>query len=421
MNTGLKLPQGAWFDEKEIDISFPSSWHVEVCGSPADDMRPMGWEEIKRAFSSPVGTASIKELAHGKKDVCILFDDLSRGTRIYEIIPYVLDELEEAGIKDDQIRFICALGNHGAHTAVDFVKKLGRDVISRFPVFNHNPYENCEHLGQTSRGTPVSINAEVMKCDLKIGIGCITPHPFNGFGGGGKILFPGVSSAETVLGNHMVSATALLGSGLNPVDGLGRFDGNVMRQEMEEVCHMAGLDVVVDALVNYRCETVGLVVGDPIEAQYAGVEKAREIYCTRFAPGADVVVANANFKACEAAIALLFAVKSLKQGGDAVVIAHTPMGQITHYLLGAFGRHIGGRLWNPTRGAAMTASIGRIILYSPYRFKSDEDWFGGYGRVKWASTWDEVVELLGERSGPGTRVNVFTDGTIQYYAEGIHR
>lgn len=415
MVNNIKLPQGAWFDEKEIEITFPSDWRVVLCGTHADTMKPLGRDEIKKAFANPVGTNTIKELAYGKKDVCILFDDLSRGTRIYEIIPYVLDELASAGIKDEQIRFICALGNHGAHTAVDFAKKLGRDLVARFPVFNHNPYENCEHLGQTSRGTPVSVNSEVMKCDLKIGIGCITPHPFNGFGGGGKILFPGVAGADTIFGNHALSGAALMGSGLNPVDGLGKFEGNIMREEMQEVCKMAGLDVVVDALVNCRCETVGLVVGDPITAQNAGVEIAAEIYATEQPKEADVVVANANFKACEASIALLFASKFLKPGGDIVVIAHTPMGQIPHYLLGGFGKYIGGKLWSPNRGA-MAANVERIIVYSPYRFKADEDWFGGYGRVKWASTWDQVMANLAEQNSSGTAVNVFTDGTIQYFA-----
>ncbi|MFZ5590878.1 MAG: lactate racemase domain-containing protein [Bacillota bacterium] len=410
----IKLPQGAWFAEQDIEISFPADWQVNLCDSPADRLGPVTEDEIRRAFASPVGCPPLRELAAGKKEVCIIFDDISRGTRVDQLVPFVLEELAAAGIQDQQIRFICALGMHGAHTLDILAKKLGRDIVARFPVFNHNPYENCQHLGQTSRGTPVAVNAEVMKCDLKIGIGCITPHPFNGFGGGGKILFPGVCGVETILGNHILSATALMGAGLNPVDGLGRFEGNIMRQEMEEVCRMAGLDMVVSALVNSRCQTVGLVVGEPVAAHYAGVETARRIYPTPFRPGADIVVANANFKACEAYIALLFALKSLKPGGDAVVIAHTPLGQIPHYLLGAFGRHIGGKLWSPNR-AAMLASAGRIIVYSPYRYFTDEEWFGGYGRVQWAASWEEVRQLLQQSHQAGAVVNVFTDGTIQYY------
>ncbi|MFZ5596633.1 MAG: lactate racemase domain-containing protein [Bacillota bacterium] len=412
----VKLAQGAWYDEGEIQIDFPPDWQVTVCDCPAEGMKPLTDAQFRQAFASPIGAKTIRELAEGKSEVCILFDDISRGTRVYEIVPYVLEELSLAGIKDEQIRFICSLGNHGAHTRPDFVKKLGEDVVARFPVFNHNPYENCRQLGNTSRGTPVSVNEEVMKCDLRIGIGCITPHPFNGFGGGGKILFPGVSGAETIMGNHVLSASALMGSGLNPVEGMGKFEDNVMRLEMEEVCRMAGLDLVVDALVNSRCQTVGLVVGHPIEAHYAGVKTAGEIYATRLVPGADVVVANANFKACEAYIAMLMAITSLKvPDGDVVLINHTPMGQIPHYLLGGFGKFIGGKLWAPERTKVIGHLARKIIIFSPHRNRADEEWFGGFGRPVWTDTWDGVMDQLKENHGPGTRVNVFTDGTIQYY------
>ncbi|MBW2366597.1 MAG: DUF2088 domain-containing protein [Deltaproteobacteria bacterium] len=416
MHDSIRLAQGMWFDEKDIEISFPDDWRVEVCDSPADTMEPMSKAAMEKAFAEPIGASRIQELAKGKQDVVIIFDDISRGTRLYELVPFVLKELKVAGVTDDRIRFICSLGNHGAHTRVDFVKKLGKAVVAKYPVFNHNPYENCDNLGKTSRNTEVSVNSEIMKCDLKIGMGSIVPHPFNGFGGGGKILFPGVSSAETVLGNHLLSATDLFGKGLNPVDGLGRFDGNIMRLEMEEVCAMAGLDLVVDALVNSRCETIDLFVGHPIEAHYAGVEIAKKLNGTRLIPNADVAVVNANFKACEAAIALLFGSKSLKPKGDIVVVSHTPMGQITHYLIGSFGKYIGGKLWSPDR-TSMTDDIGNIIIYSPYPSRADEDWFGGYGRVSWADNWEAVMDLLENNNGSGTHVNVFTDATIQYFPD----
>ncbi len=111
-----------------------------------------------------------------------------------EIVPYVLEELAAAGVDDENIQFICALGTHGAHTAIEFGMKLGKDVIARYNVYNHNPYENCVSLGKTSRGTPLSINTEFMQADLRIAIGSIIPHPTAGYGGGGKIILPGISS-----------------------------------------------------------------------------------------------------------------------------------------------------------------------------------------------------------------------------------
>ena len=96
-------------------------------------------EEMEKAFLHPIGTKPISELARGKKEVVILFDDLARPTPVYEIVPFVLRELEKAGISDRQVRFIAALGAHGAHTANDFRKKLGEEVLDRFPVYNHHP------------------------------------------------------------------------------------------------------------------------------------------------------------------------------------------------------------------------------------------------------------------------------------------
>ena len=235
---------------------------------------------MEKAFLNPIGSKPISELAKGKKEVVILFDDLARPTPVFEIVPFVLRELEKAGISDQQIRFIAALGAHGAHTANDFRKKLGEEVLDRFPVYNHHPFDFCTYLGKTSRGTPVSINKEVMACDLKIGIGSIVPHAFSGFGGGGKILLPGVAHIDSIAYNHGPLVKNHPGS-----VGLGKIEGNVPRLDIEEATRMAGLDVKIDALVNLRGEITGLFVGDPILEHREGTRLAKEIYATTPARG----------------------------------------------------------------------------------------------------------------------------------------
>jgi len=54
----------------------------------------------------------------------------------------VFTELARSGI-GPKYPLICATGCHGALTRLDFVKKLGEDVLKRFPVYNHNPFNNC--------------------------------------------------------------------------------------------------------------------------------------------------------------------------------------------------------------------------------------------------------------------------------------
>jgi len=115
-------------------------------------------------------------------------------------------------------------------TAIDFTKKLGADVMGRFPVYNHNPYENCTSVGPSPQGIPMQFNAEVMMCDLKIGIGSIVPHPMSGFGGGSKIILPGVASITTIDLNH----TRL---GPSETTGIGKYEGNILKSDMNRGPH----------------------------------------------------------------------------------------------------------------------------------------------------------------------------------------
>jgi nickel-dependent lactate racemase len=287
----IKIPQLLWYGNTQMELTFPSTWSVFFCPMKGGERRKLSPDGMEKAFLNPIGSQSIQELARGKKEVVIIFDDLARPTPIYELIPYVLRELENAGISDKQIRFIAALGAHGAHTANDFRKKLGEEVLNRFPVYNHNPFDYCTFLSKTSRGTPVSINKEVMACDLKIGIGCIVPHGFSGFGGGGKIILPGVAHIDSIAYNH-----GKLVQDHPDCVGLGRIEGNVPRLDIEEATKIAGLDVKIDVIVNLRGEITDLFVGDPIREHREGMELAKQVYATTPAKDMDIVVVNAYSK-----------------------------------------------------------------------------------------------------------------------------
>ncbi len=403
----IKVPQLLWYGNTEMELEFPNSWSIFFCPMKGGEKRRLGPKEMERAFSHPIGSKTISELARGKKEVAILFDDMARPTPVYEIVPFVLRELEQAGVLDKQIRFIAALGAHGAHTANDFRKKLGEDVINRFPVYNHHAFGYCTYLGKTKQGTPVSINQEVMACDLKIGIGCIVPHSFSGFGGGGKIILPGVAHIESIAYNH-----SLIKKHPECV-GLGKVDGNIPRLDIEEAARMAGLDVKIDAILNLRGEITGLFVGDPILEHREGIKLAREAYATVGAKDMDVVVVNAFSKPNENAIAPFIGIPSLKEeGGDLVIIANEPAGQVVHYLFGEFGRCGEGGMKLPQ---PLPGKVKRFIVLSPFKDHVGACFFGRVPSILWAKSWEEVLDLLIAEWGDQARVAVYPDGTIQYF------
>ena len=405
----VRLPQLAWYGDIELEIDFPDSWDVTVCHMRGHDAPPLSEDGIRKAFRIPIGTRTIKELAKGKREVAILFDDMSRATPSAVMIPYVLEELAAAGIADDNIRFIAAIGAHGSMNGIDFRKKLGDEVMGRFLVYNHNPYENCTPLGTSSQGIPISINSEVMSCDLKIGIGSIVPHPFTGFGGGGKIILPGVASMETIDSNH----TRL---GLSPTIGIGKYEGNVLKQDVDEAARMAGLDIKVDAILNLKREVTALFVGDPIEEHVEGVKLAREHYATDMVTDCDIVVANCFCKANEMVLAPAVASPLLSQkGGDMVLIVVTPEGQINHYWSRSFGKHFGGRAW--ARKTSLPRNTKRLTVMAPYSDRVGSDWLAPHNLINWAKAWPEVMQELKNRYGDKAKVAVIPDATIQYFPD----
>ena len=88
----VKLPQLAWYGTKELNLSLPDSWQAESYHMAGFDQRAMKPGEIKAAITNLIGLPPIRELAQGKKEVVIIFDDMTRVIRVAEIVPFVLEE-----------------------------------------------------------------------------------------------------------------------------------------------------------------------------------------------------------------------------------------------------------------------------------------------------------------------------------------
>jgi len=249
-----------------------------------------------------------------------------------------------------------------------------------------------------------------MACDLKIGIGSIVPHPYTGFGGGSKIVLPGVASMETIDANHSRLS-------LSPTIGIGKFEDNVVKQDMDEVAKMAGLDIKVDAIMNMKREITALFVGDPVAEHVEGCKLAARHYATEFVHDVEVVVANCYAKSNEMVLAPLIAAPLLSGngGGDMVVVAVTPEGQITHYWGRSFGKAFGGRAWTPRK--TLPPHTKKLTVLAPYPDRVGGDWMAPYDLINWARSWPEVLEGLKKDYGDRAKVAVIPDATIQYFPD----
>lgn len=407
----IQLPQLAWDGTQNMDIGFPEDWNVEVFNMRGFDKTPLQASEIEAAILNPLDNNPLRTIAGNKNQVAVIFDDMSRITRVAEIVPHIIKELASAGITDNQIRFIAALGCHSAMDRYDFVKKLGEETLRRFPVYNHNPFDNCKYIGTTSTGIEVSINAEVMECDCKIAISSIVPHPFAGFGGGAKIIIPGLTSIETTEAFHRHGTTRIQNQNNEKIKP-GSLSGNPLQATMDEVAKLVNLDYKVETIFNMWGQTVSVYAGDLLSVHSAAISEAKDHYLTERANDCDVIVANAFSKASEAEGGLLTVFPSVNtNGGDIVLICNAPQGHVVHYLLGRFGISAEGIL--PLQ-IDIPQHVNRIIILNSYPDLTIFDGFKQRNKITLTTTWDETLDLLKQNNGPNTKVAIYPNADVQY-------
>jgi nickel-dependent lactate racemase len=401
----FKIPAWEFYGWKPETLGFPDGWDVHEQRMRGHSAPKLSTEEIKEKLQNPVGSEPLNVLARGKEKCCIIFDDMTRPTKQWQMLPSVLELLHRGGLSIDQIVFVMATGAHHGRLLFDFQKKLGKDILERFLVFNHNCYENLVDLGETSRGTPVHVNREVMGCDLKITLGTMMPHFGYGFGGGSKMLLPGVSGIDSITHNHRIS------KGTGP----GKIQENIRRLDSEEAARMAGLDLVINGFLNQECDVTELVCGDVVEAHREGVKYARKHYATKLVKDADIVIGNGYPMANEGYKAYHLLKDSVREGGDMIFLLFTPEGCRVHHYNGRFGTDYGGRGWTKTTYVKKPWRMERVICVSPEVAKADEYYYGEGSQ--WVKSWSQALELLVEKYRDRATVALYPTAAMQLSEE----
>jgi len=405
----ISIPSRLWYENREWELSLPARWQVDNLSSPGFDKPGLTPAQIREKIEHPIEGPTLEAMARGKKQAVIVFDDMTRPTPVKDIAPYVLESLHRAGMKKDQVRFLWALGTHGACDMINARKKLGEEIVENYPVYNHDPFQNVVRVGRTPTGVELWFNREFMNCDLKIGIGCITPHIHVGFGGGAKIVLPGVAGIESINQFH----NQLFRDPKRA--GLGNFENNLMRGECDAAGDAAGLNFKVDCLVNRRGQITNLYAGPFRATHAAGGEEGKEHYAVPHAAGYDLAVCNAYAKANESAIALLLSLMLLKpREGTAVLISDVPEGQVPHYVMRAWGSDYGGRHYVPRTPGFLPRLLKKLVVMAPYPDRTSLDLICHNDDATIVKTWPEVLAIL-EKDYPGpAKVAVVPDGTMQY-------
>ena len=277
----MKLELGIGTRVQVVDIPDSSLQQVLLPNEVARGL--VGEAEVRRALAEPIGTPRLKGIVHSGEKIAIVTSDITRPMPTYKVMPALLDELYEGGIRPEDITLVFALGSHRPHTTEEMKKLAGERAFAEIRCVDSDA-EDCVHLGVTAAGTPVDITRSVAEADRRICLGNIEYHYFAGYSGGAKAIMPGVSTRAAIQSNHsmMVREEACAGN----------LETNPLRKDIEEAAAICGVDFILNVVLDERKEIIRAVAGDVTAAHRAGCAFLDTLYQKKIEKRADIVIVS---------------------------------------------------------------------------------------------------------------------------------
>ncbi len=260
------------YGREPLAVNLPPPCEVTVIRKRP--LRPLADPQgaIRRALDAPIGSATLREAARGKRTACILICDITRPVPNGLFLRMLVQDLLSAGIPADAITVLVANGLHRPNEGAELAELVGDAwVLDNVSVVNHFARNDADHvdLGVTpTRATPVKLDRRFVEADLRIATGLVEPHFMAGYSGGRKVVAPGIAHADTIRTFHSARFME------DPAAVQCRLEGNPLHVEQLEIIRMVGevlaLNTVVDENRNLACVTFG----DILASHQAAVEFA---------------------------------------------------------------------------------------------------------------------------------------------------
>ena len=281
---------------------------------------------LRELLKNPIGCPSLRELIFQKKasKILIIVNDITRPTPYEIILPPLLDELRQIGIKKENIIFIIATGIHRSNSPEEIEEMFGKDMFFNHKFINHDCDDpHLKDLGNLENGNKLWVDPIVSDTDFIITTGVIVPHYFAGFSGGRKSILPGICGRKTIEANHaqMVYHNARAGN----------LKGNPVHEEMQEAAEKVGVDFNINVVTDENHQIVEIVAGELLASWQQGVEICKKIYLCPIEKKADIVIASAggypkDINVYQAQKALNNAYQAIKPGGTIILLAECSEG-----------------------------------------------------------------------------------------------
>jgi len=273
------------YGKQKVHFEIPPTWELLTFAGLIDQPVTGDISELTRkTLRNPIQSSLLKDCLSSSDRVAVIIEDLTRTSPKKLILETLIEELNHVPIHRENVSVIISVGTHRGLTPEELETTFGRELIQTYEFINHDCHApDLVRVGRLKTGRDVKINLAVYEATFRIGIGSVFPHPMNGFGGGGKIVFPGVADFDAIREHHFKYT-------FHEGTGLGKIKGNIFYDEVCAIARSAKLDYVINSILDQKDQVYDMVSGDPVSAHLAGIEKSKKIISQEFSKKADLTL-----------------------------------------------------------------------------------------------------------------------------------
>jgi nickel-dependent lactate racemase len=258
--------------------------------------------------------------------VALVVADKTRLCDYPAMLPWLLELLHDRGVERQRIVFYIAYGTHAPQSDTESLTAYG-PVFRDYTFIHHCSTEPdlFVELGLTRRGTPVRLRRDLLAAGLIITAGAVSHHYFAGFGGGRKLIFPGLAEQRAIYHNHQFfldSERGTLAPGCRP----GRMQGNPLAEDLEEIDRMLPPYLSIHGLLDSTGAVAAFRFGRTYEDFLAVCREHDALYRAHTSRQYDLVLASAggfpkDINFIQAHKALDNAAAFVREGGRLLLLA----------------------------------------------------------------------------------------------------
>jgi len=254
MNKPYKLKYGKTF----YNIELPDKAEILNIREPEFCITK---EQFSKDFSSSLPD-TLTNCQAASLIVSIAVADKTRLCDYETYLPWVLEILHLKNIQKSQIQFFIAYGTHAKQSEKESLAAYG-DVYKKYKFIHHDCDDKSlfTYLGKTKRGTKIHIRKDLLESDLIITFGALSHHYFAGYGGGRKLLFPGLGYKPDIYKNHGLFIDRSLKK-LESECSPGNLDSNPLADDLKQIDDVVKCErISIHGILDSKARVCDLVVG----------------------------------------------------------------------------------------------------------------------------------------------------------------